>query len=223
MVRLSNWFWALLSGSKCFMVLYWIGYSECGWASLSPLIHLISSPCNATSLVPLTRVCICIIQPLITSCCHDLLACRTSQTLLGEKYRLITGGWPRHMLFPPLPVLLWAFSYLPVGMLGCVMCLTLLLFGLHPGKAAWHRHLIQALDFVRLGPGWLLGWGPHPNKPELRTSFWQQPGSKIWRNKSSIHRLVFDIAELSIFLSVWWNSCLLCTCYLVISCLIGPL
>ena len=78
-------------------------------------------------------------------------------SLLDETYRLITDGWPRHMLPPPLPVLLWAFSYLPVGMLGCVMCLTLLLFGLHPGKAAWHRHLIQALDFVRLGPGWLLG------------------------------------------------------------------
>ena len=31
------------------------------------------------------------------------------------------------------------------------------LFGLHPGKAACARQLIQALDFVRLGPGWLLG------------------------------------------------------------------
>ncbi|KAG2568897.1 hypothetical protein PVAP13_7NG361125 [Panicum virgatum] len=87
------------------------------WVSfIIPRIHLISWPCNAISLVPLTRVCICINQPLITSCCHDLLAYRTSQALLGEKYRLITDGWPRHMLLPPVPVLWWAFSCLPVGM-----------------------------------------------------------------------------------------------------------
>ena len=155
------------------------------WVSfIIPRIHLISWPCNAISLVPLTRVCICINQPLITSCCHDLLACRTSQTLLATRWNISTDHWWLAKAYAAS-----AFTCFVVG---------LFLFASRNVRMCDVSNTAFPAD-------------------QFLTAAWVEN----WRNKSLIHRLVFAIAELSIFLSVWWNSCLLCTCYLAISCLIG--